>query len=195
MTRVTLKKGAKIEGLEKRVENPEPMLKQIGAMMVAESQQAFREQAFGGKAWRARGPINVFGIIADFAEGRRSPPDRRFQTRPALVDKGRLAASIAFRLVSQDTVEVGSSLPYAQAHQAGEEVESETITEKVQDRLWDWLQSQGKDRKRALGWLLNAKFRGKRITTQVPKREFVGITKQTIEDVKEVVRVALVEDL
>lgn len=77
-------KGAKIERIESKLANPEVALRQVGALMVAESQRAFRDQKFGEKAWDARkGKINVFGIIADFYEGKKSPPARRFESRPA----------------------------------------------------------------------------------------------------------------
>jgi hypothetical protein len=79
--------------------------------MVAESQQSFRDQRFGSDAWEPRAPVNVFAIIADFHAGKKSPPQRRFESRPALRDTGRLAQSISWKLVGTDVVEVGSNLP------------------------------------------------------------------------------------
>jgi phage gpG-like protein len=188
----TFKPGAKIARWERNLENPSAALKAIGALMVAESQGAFKAQRFGGDVWRARGPVNVFGIIADFHAGKRAPAQRRFQTRPALQDTGRLRMSIAFQ-VSGDTVAVGSNLPYAAVHQEGGKSTSAPITEKVQQALWRWLKKQGSDLKAKLGFLLNKKYTGQTLEMTVPKRPFVGITRQTLRDVKEAVGVHIME--
>ena len=193
MARAEFDRGAKIRRWETRLGKPTAALKQIGAMMTAESQRSFRMQRFGRKAWKARGEVNLFGIIADFAAGKRAPPQRRFQRRPALRDTGRLAASISWRLVGTEIVEVGSNLDYAAVHQFGGEVESEPITERVQKALWKWLKGRGSAYKSKLGWLLNRKFRDQKLTMEVPERPFVGITKTTIRDVKQIVGVAIME--
>lgn len=192
MARVTFKKGAKIERWERNLDNPEAALKQIGALMVAESMAAFREQRFGKVAWKERGTPNVFGIIKDFHEGR-EPPQRRFESRPALMDTGRLARSIAFVVLSRDTVEVGSPLAYAVKHHRGGEVESEKITEKVQKALGEWLKDQGGDLRKRLGFLLNAKFRDQTLKMEVPARPIVGVTRSTIRDAKEAIGVRIFE--
>jgi len=191
MATAGFRKGAKITRWERALANPAAALKQIGALMVAESQAAFKLQRFGRTAWAPRARVNVFGILADMKKGS-TPPNRRFQRRPALRDTGRLAASIAFS-VSGKTVTVGSNLPYAAAHHLGEEVESEEITEEIQTKLWEWLKGESAQRRRQLGWLLNQKFRGTRLTMQLPKRPIVGITKQTIDDVREAVGVEIFE--
>lgn len=190
--RTTFKKGEKVSRIERKLGNPSAALKQIGALMVSESQRAFKLQEFGGKRWDPRAPVNVFGIIADFHAGKRKPPARRFEPRPALRDTGRLASSIAFRVVG-DTVEVGSNLPYASVHQTGGEVESKPITQTVRTNLWAWLKKQSKDLKRRIGWVLNPKFKDKTIKGEVPARPFVGITKQTREFVREAVGVSIME--
>jgi len=183
--------GAKMDRWAKKLRDPSVVLKQIGAVMVAESQDAFQQQAFGNKPWAPRGKVNTFGVLADLAKGS-TPPNRRFQTRPALIDTGRLRASIAFR-VSSSTVTVGSNLPYASAHHTGEEVESEEITQEMQDLLWDWLQGGGSDHKSELGWLLNKRLTGTRLTMRLPERPIVGITAQTFADVREIVGVEIFE--
>ena len=99
--RVTFKKGAKVGRIEKNLDNPKAALEQIGVLMVAESQRAFKEQQFGAKKWDQRAPVNVFGIIADFhIGGRAKPPERRFDRRPALIDTGAngLLGSIAHQV-------------------------------------------------------------------------------------------------
>ena len=191
MTKTSFKKGAKLERWEKALQNPQKALKQIGVLMVAESQASFRDQQFGRKKWKGRAPVNVFGIIADFSKGS-TPPARRFQTRPALKDTGRLSGSISYK-VSGLAVEVGTNLDYAGVHQFGGQVESEKITKSVQQALSKWLKPKDKGLKESLGWILNKKFTGETIKGQVPARPFVGISKQTIEDVREVVGVEILE--
>ena len=193
MARRTFNKGAKIERFEKNLERPTAALKQIGAFMIEESQRAFKLQRFGKKAWPPRGEVNVFGIIADFAAGKKKPPKRRFEQRPALHDTGRLAKSVAFKLTGNRTVEVGSNLPYAGVHHKGGPVESETITEDLQEALWKWLKKQSKDLRDRLGWLLNFKWVGEKIKGKVPERPIVGITKLTRENVQEAVGVKIFE--
>lgn len=188
----TFSPGAKLRRIAASLRDPSPALKQIGAMMVAESQEAFRAQSFGGVAWPGRAVPNVYGILADFDAGRKKPPERRFEARPALRDTGRLAASIAFRVIG-DVVEVGTNLEYAGVHQHGGEVESAPITAKLQKSLWSWLKRQSKERKQQLGWLLNRKWIGTRLKGTVPARPFVGLTDQTRSDVLRTIGVRLLE--
>lgn len=193
MARAQFEPGGKVQRIEAKLDNPTAALKQIGALMVSESQQAFKAQKFGKDSWEARAPINVYGIIADFAEGKKKPPDRRFERRPALRDTGRLAASIAFQVISDDTVEVGTNLEYASVHQAGGRIESKKITPSVRKALWAWLKKQGRELKSELGFLLNKKFENKTLVGEVQARPFIGVTQQTIEDVKEAVGVYIME--
>lgn len=190
---VEFEKGDKLERIEKHLDRPDVALTQIGALMVAESQRAFREQKFGDKVWQPRRVPNLFGIIADFAAGKREPPARRFESRPALQDTGRLLQSIAWRLVNTTTVEVGSTLPYAGTLHTGGEVESEPITEQVRTLLNAWLKGKGSAYRRKLGWVLNKKFAGKTLTAKVSARPIVGITRETYADVLEVVGVRIME--
>lgn len=193
MARAQFEPGAKVQRIEANLDRPNAALKQIGALMVSESQRAFKAQTFGKDAWQARAPVNVYGIIADFAEGKKKPPERRFQTRPALRDTGRLAASIAFQVIGSDTVEVGTNLEYASVHQAGGRIESKKITPAVRKALWSWLKKQSKELKGQLGFLLNKKFENKSLVGDVPARPFVGVTDQTIEDVEETIGVRIME--
>jgi len=193
MTRATFKKGNKLERWERNLENPRRALKQIGAIMVAESQRAFREQKHGRDKWDARATPNVYGIIADFAQGAKAPKARRFDSRPALKDTGRLAASIAAKVYGRSIVVVGSNLEYAGVLQEGGPIESETISSAVQRALWKWLKPKGKELKKQLGFLLNRKYTGETLKGEVEPRPFVGITKDTIEDVREIVGLELME--
>lgn len=190
--RVTFKAGAKAERIQKNLKNPARALKQIGVLMVAESQRAFKAQSFGTTKWEPRAPVNVFGIIADFHAGRRKPLARRFDRRPALRDTGRLMSSIAYE-VKGDMVEVGTNLGYASVHQTGGEVESEPLTESVRRALSRWLKKGGDGPTRqalarpALEWVLNKKFHDKPVTARVPARPFVGITSATRKAVRRII--------
>lgn len=190
--RATFRKGAKVERIENKLGNPQAALKQIGVLMVAESQRAFKDQAFNGVKWLPRSDVNLFGIIADFAAGKK-PPARRFERRPALRDTGRLAASINFQLVGTNVVEVGTNVPYASVHQFGGPVESATITAEMQKSIWAWLKRQSVQLKRRLGFILNKKFTNTKLAGEVPARKFVGITRQTREYVRRAVGVEIME--
>lgn len=185
--------GAKLERIERALQNPEKALKQIGALMTAESQGAFVEQEFDQKKWPERRVPNVFGILADFAAGKKAPPQRRFEARPVLRDTGRLAASIAWHIITSDTVEVGTAVDYAAQHQAGGEVESVEITPKVQSALWAWLKKQDRGIRAKLGWLLNRKYTGTKLKARIPARPFVGLTRQGKKDIEHTIGVAIAE--
>lgn len=193
MVRATFDPGAKVRRIESKLESPATALRQIGALMVSESQRAFKAQAFGGKRWPPRSDVNLFGVLQDFALGRKKPPERRFQTRPALRDTGRLAQSIAFQLIGDSIVEVGTTVEYASVHQFGGQTKSVPITEALRKGLWSWLKRQGRELQRRIGWVLNRKFLGERLIGRVPKRPFVGITQTTRQNVRRAVGVEILE--
>ena len=188
----TFDPGEKVGRWGRNLDNPQAALKQIGAMMVAESQRAFKLQKFGKHKWDARAVPNVYGIISDFHQGRRKPVARRFEDRPALRDTGRLAQSIAFK-VSGMSVTVGSNLDYAGTLHAGGKIESKPINSQVRQLLWKWLKRAGKAWKNDLGWLLNKKFKDTTLKGEVEARPFIGITAQTRRDVKEAIGVRIFE--
>lgn len=192
MPRVTFTRGEKFERVMKDLIDPGVALKQIGILLVAESQRAFKMQQHGDKPWDARAPVNIFGIISDFAQGKAKPAARRFETRPALRDTGRLASSIAFQ-VTGNTVEWGTTVEYAAVHQHGGETKSEKMTGTVRRKLWKWLKRQDTEMKRRVGWVLNAKFRDESITQNVPARPFLGITPATRKAVAKMIGVEIME--
>lgn len=119
--------------------------KQIGVLLVAKAQRCFVDQGKDGKPWPERAVPNIYGIISDLSHGVK-PPARRFQARPAGVDKGTLRSAIAFRLVGVDTVEVGVDGPagaYADKINDGGKTESEVITSKVRQGLYAFLYGAG----------------------------------------------------
>lgn len=108
----------------RRLEDPRPALRRIGALMLAESQRSFRDQSYGGERWPARYEgqeepfINVAGALSDVVRGR-TIRDRRFDRRPALIDTGTLRGSLTFALRGDKAVSVGSTVPYASKHLFG----------------------------------------------------------------------------
>jgi len=104
--------------LKAKVDDPTPLMKQWGAMMVSESVSSFRNQCLGDIQWPARYEgmpdpfINIAGTIQDFNAGRDTPKPNRFQRRPANVDEGQrggLKGSITFEVEAKDMVRVGSN--------------------------------------------------------------------------------------
>ena len=188
----TFDPGDKMRRIGRNLVNPKAALKQIGAMMVAESQRAFKVQKRGKHKWAARAPINVYGIIADFHQGKRTPPNRRFESRPVLRDTGRLAASISFQLRGRMVVEAGTNLGYANTLHRGGKIASKPITAQVKDLLGRWLKGKGSEYAGRLGFLLN-KRDGEVLTGKVEARPIVAITKSLREDVKEAVGVKIME--
>jgi hypothetical protein len=75
----------------------------------------------------------------------------------------------------------------------GGEVESKPITDQVRQALARWPKGGGSKYRARLGWLLNKKFAGKTLKQKVPARRIVGITPQTMRDVKEAVGVRILE--
>lgn len=126
-------RGAALDRLTEYVANPRPALVAIGALLKAKARASFREQQRGGIRWKPRNVPNIAGIIADLSEGR-TPPMRRLDPRPALIDVGTLRDSIDFRVTSKNTVEVGTTLPYARVHNFGGET-TQNVTQVVKDRL------------------------------------------------------------
>lgn len=185
--------GRKLSGMSRQLEKPTDALKQVGVIVTASSRQAFRDQSFDGQKWRDRAVPNIFGALEDFDTGRASPKPRRFDARPALVDTGTLRRSIAHRIVDKRTVEIGTTLDYAQTHNAGEESESVTITESIQKKLAKWLRGAGQEWRGKMGFLLGERYTGERLKMRVPERRFIGITKQAQKAVIRAVGVAITE--
>ncbi len=141
--------GARFRTIRGVLENPRAVLVGIGALVVKESQRAFREQRMGSVPWKSRGETrmnpNWPAIRRDFAQGKAAPAARRFQDRPVLMDTGLLKKSVTFRLIGRDAVEVGSVLSYAAALHFGRDTQTVPITKAIQDRLEDWIdKSQAK---------------------------------------------------
>jgi len=197
MAQTGFRKGAKMERFEKALENPSKALKQIGAMMVSEFQRSFKAQGFGGERWKARAPINIYGIISDFHAGKSTPPSRRFKKRPVLIDTGGgggMSASFGIR-VSGNTVIVDNTKPYADKHMRGGPIESLPITADVQRKVSDFISrgSVSDEVFNRLAFLLDKRLTGTTLKGEVVARPFMGITKQLVADVEEMVGVNIFE--
>lgn len=136
--------GARLRALGELLERPRAVLEVIGAMIVKESGKAFREQRLGAFPWKPRITPNWPALLRDAESGAARPPMRRFQDRPALLDTGLGARSIASRVVSATDVEVGVAgvaKRYMDQHQVGGDVESVTVTKAIQHRIWLWIKT------------------------------------------------------
>lgn len=185
MTQDYFDEGDRVRRWIRDLDKPERALKQIGFLMVAESQAAFKRQTFGRKKWDARAPINVYGLIADFSLPR-TPPGRRFDNRPALKDTGRLSSTIDYDFLGAKEITVGSNLDYSGVLNFGGPIESKPITEAVQSRIARWLKTQSKIIRAKLSWLTFPSMTGKTLKGEVQPRPFVGLTDQTVDDIIDV---------
>lgn len=191
--RAKVKVGKKLMDIKQSIDNPVKILKTIGITMVAESQAAFKLQSFGGKSWPPRSKVNTFGIIKDFAQNKAKPPSRRFETRPALMDTGLLAKSIAYNISSKNSVKVGTALPYGSVQNFGGVTKSERITKVMQTKISKWLSKQSKSIKAALSFLLGKKLTGKSVEQKVRARRFIGLTAKTKSALIKIVGVSISE--
>lgn len=179
--------------------NKRKLLKQIGAVMESVSQKAFLDQRLGSIAWEPRYPnqgdpfVNLAGALADFSSGRRMPKSRRFDRRPALFDTGALAGSIHSRIVGEDTVETGSTLDYASAHQFGEETQQE-VSNEAKRLIRAWIRTP-RGRPYADRFQLMTKENTRFWTTQLVARPFVGVTPWGARTIQTIVEHSLKEDL
>lgn len=131
--------GRQLRILRELLEDPEPILTMIGALGVAESHKAFREQAMGDVKWKTRDETgmnpNVPAVIRDLTTSSTIKP-RRFQGSPVMIDSGRGRRSVAWEILDANTVQWGTNLGYMNDLHAGNETESDPITATVQSRLW-----------------------------------------------------------
>lgn len=180
--------GSKFRGLRSRVQDTTPLMERIGALMVSSIEKSFLEESRGGKRWPERGQNsnivkNVAGLIEDLNKGG-VVKSRRFDSRPVLKDTGFLARSIAFRVLDDTTMEVGTvAVDYARKQQEGGDVKIE-----ISDRAADGIASLIRKRPELegeLGKLLNADV----YQTQIKPRTFVSFEKKDeLETTAETIR-------
>lgn len=183
--------------LRQELENPEKLMKKLGAMVLGASIDSFKKQALGEFKWEPRYPqqkapkLNLAGFVADFANGRPTPKPIRFIDRPALIDegfRGGLVSSMTYRPLDQTSFQVGTSKPYASIHQYGKTT-SQDITEQMKKAMRKWLYKGGKKEK---GYKKKVspyadKVEGllgmDQLDTRVGKRPFVGIFSELWRDI------------
>lgn len=178
----TFDEGSRVRRIREVIENPEGVLKGLGAIHMSLSREAFRHGGVGER-WKDRMNPNWPGIVMDFHKGRAQPAPHRFRTGPGLtlIDTGRGRNSVAFRLVGRHVVEIGTNLDYMDALHAGRPTKSEPITDRFQDWFSDWLYGPGSSYIADLQWLLDPVLKGQRIEITHPERPIVGFA----DDLKE----------
>lgn len=180
-----------------KLENLNGTLKQIGALMVAESQRSFLIQRFGVFRWPERYPgqpdphVNIAGVISDLNRGAGVKSRRTGSRRPALKDTGVLSNSIKDRIASKDTVEVGTIVEYAAVHLHGG-VSRQPTPESTKKGIRKWLAKKGND-------VFAPKFRKVLLPnstswdTEVEKRTFLGVTKRLENNIRKLVEAGIGE--
>ena len=133
------------------------LMKWIGALGVASSQKAFREQALGDIKWEPRYPgqdppkFNIAGALMDWKAGRKSPKPDRFQDRPALIDEGMrggMQGSLTFEVTGPLSVSWGSGKPYAEKHQKGGAT-AIAYDDATRKRISEWLYKKPPQKRKA----------------------------------------------
>ena len=161
-----------------KLEDLRPALAEIGVEMLASAEKSFRVQALGTKRWPGRGVPNIAGIISDLNRGA-TPPKRRFESRPAGIDTGKLRQSIGMTL-TQTSVKVDSRLTYSKKYQEGGK-STLTLTKTGKESLKRFLADR-RDLSKSLGWM----FRQNRVTINQKARPFLGITKELRQNAIEI---------
>lgn len=187
------------EKIETAAKDTTPLMKQIGALNVEASQNAFNEQKFGKFKWPERYPnqrapkLNVAGALSDFNAGKKNPKPIRFEDRPALMDTGHLQQSITFQVLNSTTEETGTTKPYANLHQQGGK-STQPVTNTAKEGIADWLWTPSTSK----GPIFLRKFRKGRaeyakhlvpllfkssLVTNVNKRPFIGMTDELMNNI------------
>ncbi len=177
----------------------------LGSLALAYAQNAFNRQALGTEIWPERYPkqtgakVNIAGIISDFKNGKKNPPDRRFQARPAGIDTGMLLRSLTPAKAMMTTgfsVTVGSVMENASAVQFGGESKI-PITKSITELLAAAMRtSRGRIKKakkvsqpitakdaglQRLGFIFGLFKKGKPLVTKSAPRPYLGVTNE-LED-------------
>lgn len=162
--------------LREKIENPHELLEKIGfdaQQFMARS--FYRQGLYRERAWPEKQVPNLAGIFADANEpGNGSIKTRRLDSRPALIDKGRLSRSIAYR-IEGNKIFVGTNVPYAKVHNEGGVSTQlrhnyETFDKKI-DKFVKVQMKDFSDSEKTMVLGLKKKDMHK---TRVPKRQFLG---------------------
>ncbi len=180
--------GRPIEEVIADLENAQDILKIIAADAQAKADKAFLDQKRGKFNWPPRRVPNISGALADLASGQRIK-SRRFDKAPALVDTGRLRASISAEPDSQGktAIKFGSDVSYANIHQQGG-ASQQIITDDMRNRVKgkDAYSNLGAGQKQEMRARLTALVGSQLVkTTNVPARPFFLFTDQDKEEIIE----------
>ncbi len=165
--------------VKERLGDLRPLLTEIGVTLAAKSQESFKKQGYGRSKWPGRMVPNVPGIVGDLNRNM-SPPKRRFQPRPALVDTGKLRQSISFQVGAADVV-IGTNLDYASQQQMGGLVKVRLL-KSSRKALADLLRKRP-DLRSQLGWL----FSKPQFEVKIRPRQFIGYDADDQKAVKDLV--------
>lgn len=185
--------------VESAAKDTTPLMKQIGALNVEASQNAFNDQKFGKYEWPERYPfqrgakLNVAGALSDFNAGKKNPKPNRFEARPALMDTGHLQKSISFQVLNSTTEETGTAMPYASLHQQGG-TSTQPITNTAKEGIIDWLWTPSSRKGPFITWKFRkgrAEYASKlgpllfkgELRTKVSKRPFIGMTDELMSNI------------
>ena len=185
--RITITGAGQITAILGKLDLTEP-LNQAGALIVARSQDAFRNQASpDGEQWAERRTPNTPAIVNSLNQGRK-PLARHLKPGPALLNTGRLRRSINWE-AGPKFLKVGSNLPYANLMQEGGKT-SHTLQPTGRRTLAEWMRTAtGRRHRDDLGWL----FSRPSFETQVWARPFVQITDEDERTIAELVEAHLEE--
>ena len=193
---VTITSRKDLAELRVRLDDTEPVLTQIGALGVAISGRAFREQRLGEREWPGRYPgmaspfVNIAGLLSDLDKGG-TIKGRRFKRTPALHDTGLLSQSVSAQVELPDAVSWGSTTAYAGKHQHGGE-SSQPVRERIVDPLAKFLKKKPEFRPR-LGFLFHYAKTGQELVTNVAVRPFVGITDEGAAEMRDAIETRIAE--
>lgn len=174
--------------IKEKLVNKHELLEKIGFDAQQFCARSFRRQGlYKDNAWPARVAPSLAGIFADANEpGNGAIKTRRLDTRPALIDKGRLSRSITYQ-VEGNKVVVGTNVPYAKIHNEGGTSTQlrhnyESFDQKIDKFVRVDMKDFGDDAKMNVLGLKKADS----LTTKVPKRQFLGYpTKRAWKIIKE----------
>lgn len=187
------------EELLRRLRDPRPALRGIGALLAAQGQRAFLEKRLGSFGWPTRYPgqdepfLNVAAALRDLNLGR-PVRQRRLDREPVLRDEGELFRSLNFLVTGSTRVEAGvfgAAAQYADTHQAGRE-SRQRVTQTARETLT-------RQRRRARGRMREALkklgfiYSVDEVVTKVARRPFVGVTERTERDIRRTVELFLSE--
>ena len=181
-----------IDGMRDRLENLDPLLNAIGALLLETTDRAFEEERFGTIPWPERYPgqnspfINIAGALRDLSTGPRIKA-RRFNRRPALVDTGRLRGSFRFQVTSDDTVTAGTTVEYAPNHHIPLP-STQPVTEQAKQNLREVIQREGRGPRRGALKKLLFLLKEDSLTTEPAWRPMIGTTDETESDIAELIQ-------